>query len=129
MAQTVASTTEYYATLADHTFAIVEFTANWCPGCKAIAPLFDQLSGTFAHPGELVFLKVNCDVLSDLVEDYSLTAMPTFLFFKQGVQVAVHGQTSIQGAKRIELMAAVEKIQRLVEARRIAHDGNSNTKQ
>ncbi|KAJ3192286.1 Cytoplasmic thioredoxin isoenzyme 2 [Irineochytrium annulatum] len=63
---------------------VVDFNATWCGPCKAIAPRFDQLSER--HPG-VNFLKVDVDEQSGIAGTYSVRAMPTFLFFKNGSKV------------------------------------------
>jgi thioredoxin 1 len=55
--------------------------ATWCGPCKAIAPLFQELSE--AMP-DVVFLKVDVDENPETAAKYSVSAMPTFLFIKGG---------------------------------------------
>ncbi|KAL5215235.1 hypothetical protein ABZP36_004387 [Zizania latifolia] len=65
-----------------HPFEVViDFTASWCGPCRIIAPVFADL--TKKHPN-VVFLKVDVDELKPIAEQFSVEAIPTFLFMKEG---------------------------------------------
>mmetsp|Transcript_3523 Transcript_3523/g.5197 ORF Transcript_3523/g.5197 Transcript_3523/m.5197 type:complete len:156 (+) Transcript_3523:70-537(+) len=59
---------------------IIDFTATWCGPCKAIAPLYKDLSEEF----DAQFIKVDVDENPDAAQKYGVSAMPTFLFIKGG---------------------------------------------
>ncbi|PHH92545.1 hypothetical protein CDD83_6943 [Cordyceps sp. RAO-2017] len=103
------------------TYVAVDFYADWCPPCKTIAPLFASLASKHGIPKSLALAKVNVDHVQSVAQKYRISAMPTFLFFKDGKQVAVNGQAMIQGADPRSLTAAVEKLGGLAQAR--AGDG------
>lgn len=103
--------------LARSTYVAVDFFADWCAPCRAIAPVFAQLAARHALPGHLAFVKVNVDVARDAAAAYRVAAMPTFLFFKNGRQVAVNGDAALQGADHARLVAAVEKLAALAQRR------------
>mmetsp|Transcript_15318 Transcript_15318/g.19977 ORF Transcript_15318/g.19977 Transcript_15318/m.19977 type:complete len:178 (-) Transcript_15318:357-890(-) len=63
---------------------VVDFTATWCGPCKMIAPLFQELSEKL---GDVVFVKVDVDENPDTAAKYNVSAMPTFLFIKDGAVV------------------------------------------
>ncbi|KAL5212979.1 hypothetical protein ABZP36_023826 [Zizania latifolia] len=52
----------------------------WCGPCRIIAPVFADL--TKKHPN-VVFLKVDVDELKPIAEQFSVEAIPTFLFMKE----------------------------------------------
>ena len=56
---------------------VLYFTATWCPPCKAIAPVFEKLSGQ--HPNT-TFLKIDIDQFSDAAAEYNIRSVPTFIF-------------------------------------------------
>ena len=68
----------------------VDFYADWCGPCKAIAPTYQELSNLYSHA---VFLKVNVDELDEVAQKYGVTAMPTFMSFhnsqKKGEQTGM----------------------------------------
>ena len=99
------------------TYVAVDFFADWCPPCRQIAPIFAQLADKHAVPGQLAFAKVNVDHVGGVAAQYRVSAMPTFLFFKEGKQVAVNGQAMLQGADPRTLGAAAEKLGGLAKKR------------
>lgn len=94
-----------------HTYLIADFYATWCPPCKQIAPIYNQLSSTHATPGKFAFVKVNVDEQREVAGQYGVTAMPTFMLFKDGKKVE-----EIRGADVRGLKALVERIAGEVKA-------------
>lgn len=115
--QHINSAEELQTLLASTTYVAVDFFADWCPPCKAIAPVFEQLAAKHSAPRLLAFAKVNVDTVQSVAATYRVTAMPTFMFFKEGTQVAVNGQALIQGADPRALGAAAEKLAALAAKR------------
>ncbi|GAB0138645.1 hypothetical protein EsDP_00006871 [Epichloe bromicola] len=113
----INSAEELQTLLASTTYVVVDFFADWCPPCKNIAPIFEQLATKHSKPDHLAFAKVNVDKVQSLASTYRISAMPTFMFFKEGKQVAVNGQATIQGADPKSLGAAAEKLSGLAVKR------------
>ncbi len=67
---------------------VVDAYANWCPPCKAVAPIFASLSSEMK--GKVKFVKFNVDEERSLAKDLNIEAMPTFLFYKNGECVGKH---------------------------------------
>ncbi|GKT52457.1 thioredoxin-like protein 1 [Colletotrichum spaethianum] len=120
----VASAAELDALLASTTDVVVDFYADWCPPCRAIAPIFSGLADKHASDGRLAFAKVNVDHVDAVAGRYGVTAMPTFVFFHNGKPqgVKVEGVTPkqsvvltseglvdrVRGADRVTLQAVVQ---------------------
>ncbi len=62
---------------------LVDFWAEWCGPCRAIAPMLDELAT--ANDGKLKIAKVNVDENQELAGEYNVRAIPTLLLFKDGV--------------------------------------------
>ena len=61
---------------------LVDFWAEWCAPCKALAPILDEVADELA--GKIVVTKVNLDENQDLAMKYSIRSIPTLLLFKNG---------------------------------------------
>jgi thioredoxin 1 len=61
---------------------IVDFWAEWCGPCKAIAPLLDDIAREM--PAKVKIVKVNVDEEGELAQKYGIYSIPTLLFFKGG---------------------------------------------
>ena len=66
---------------------VVDFWAEWCGPCKAIAPDLEAISDEMA--GNVTIAKVNMDENPDLAAQYGVRSIPTLLMFKGGEPVAV----------------------------------------
>jgi thioredoxin 1 len=63
---------------------LVEFTAAWCPPCRALAPVLDQLAG---ETDELTVVKVDVDAWPAFAAEHDAMSIPTLLFFVEGQPV------------------------------------------
>ena len=61
---------------------LVDFWAEWCAPCKALAPILDEVADELA--GKIAITKVNLDENQDLAMKYSIRSIPTLLLFKNG---------------------------------------------
>lgn len=80
---------------------VVDFYADWCGPCKRIAPQLEKLA---SEKTSVEFYKVNVDVNTDVTSEQEISAMPTFLFFKD--QKRVH---EVVGASFDKIVEGVEK--------------------
>jgi thioredoxin 1 len=104
MPSEISAPLHFRTLLNGHTYMIADFYATWCPPCKQIAPIYNQLANTHAAAGKFAFVKVNVDEQREIAAQYGITAMPTFLLFKDGKQIE-----EIRGADPRKIKAAVEK--------------------
>ncbi|MBV9231907.1 MAG: thiol reductase thioredoxin [Chloroflexi bacterium] len=61
---------------------IVDFTAEWCPPCRAIAPVYERLSKEYQ--GKLGFARMDTDENVVIPARLGIQAAPTFMLFKDG---------------------------------------------
>ena len=61
---------------------LVDYWAEWCGPCKAIAPVLEELAGEF--DGKLQIAKLNIDEHDAVAAEYGVRAIPTMILFKGG---------------------------------------------
>ena len=61
---------------------IVDFWAEWCGPCHAVAPVLDKIVEERA--GEVKLVKVNIDEQQQLAQTYGVSSIPTMILFKNG---------------------------------------------
>ena len=73
------------ALIANEGLVMVDFWAEWCGPCRAIAPALEELAA--ASEGRVTLMKVNVDENPGLAARYGIRSIPTILFFKEGAIV------------------------------------------
>src|SRR5256884_6804704 len=68
--------------VANQGVLMVDFWAEWCGPCKAVAPVLDELARESG--GAVTLAKVNVDENPGLAARYGIRSIPTILFVKQG---------------------------------------------
>ena len=58
--------------------AIIDFYADWCPPCKELSPLVEEVAKEYA--GKIVVYKVNTDQQKAVTQALGITGLPTLLF-------------------------------------------------
>lgn len=107
----LASAAELDALLRSTTHVVVDFYADWCPPCRAIAPVFSKLADDHARRDHLAFAKVNVDHVDGVARRYDVSAMPTFVFFEGGRPAPVAGADSVKASASVVLKdGGVERI-------------------
>lgn len=64
------------------TAVLVDYWAEWCGPCKAIAPLLDEVAKEY-H-GRVKVTKVNIDDNQEVPRKYNIRGIPTLMLFKNG---------------------------------------------
>ncbi|CAM5578536.1 thioredoxin [Streptomyces fumanus] len=61
---------------------LVEFTADWCPPCRQMAPVLAALAEEEA--GKLRVVQLDVDRNPETTNAYKVLSMPTFMLFRDG---------------------------------------------
>ncbi len=61
---------------------LVDFYADWCGPCHAIAPTLEALSNEFE--GKVKFVKVDVDANQEVASRYEIMSIPTIMLFEHG---------------------------------------------
>ena len=64
---------------------LVDFGAEWCPPCKIMEPVLQQLQKN--NPGKFTLVKVDGGNDEAILKEYKVTALPVFIIFKDGKMV------------------------------------------
>ena len=82
---------------------LVDFWAQWCGPCRAIAPILEKLAGEYAD--KLIVGKVNVDEQRELAAKYGIASIPTIRMYKDGAPA----ETLVGSRPYQEFKAAVER--------------------
>ena len=86
MATAVKNDTFDAEVIKSETPVIVDFWAEWCGPCHAVAPVLDKIAEERA--GEIKLVKVNIDEERELAEKYGIASIPTMILFRDGEPTA-----------------------------------------
>ena len=67
---------------------LLDFNAEWCGPCKAIAPILDELAAEFEGKAKIVQMDV--DENQGVPVKYRVQGIPTLILFKGGEEVKRH---------------------------------------
>ena len=61
---------------------IVDFWAEWCGPCKAIAPALDEISNEMSD--NITVAKINIDENPNIAQEFNIRSIPALMIFKNG---------------------------------------------
>ena len=64
---------------------VVDFWAEWCGPCKAIAPIVEELAGEY--DGKVKFAKMDVDSNPGVPMQFGIRGIPTLIIFNEGKAV------------------------------------------
>ena len=82
---------------------LVDYWAEWCGPCKAIAPILDEVSKDYA--GRLQVTKMNVDENRDVPAKFGIRGIPTLMLFKDGQLAA----TKVGAMSKAQLTAFIDQ--------------------
>lgn len=74
--------------LASELPVLVDFTATWCPPCRALAPIIDAFAREYA--GSLRVAVVDIDHAPGLARRFAIRGAPTVIAFRDGREIGRH---------------------------------------
>ena len=77
-----ASMQDFKKIITDETIVVVDFWAPWCGPCRALAPVFEELSKKFEN--KVKFAKLNVDEATPIALEYRVESIPNICVFKNG---------------------------------------------
>jgi thioredoxin 1 len=86
MANAVTEQTFEQEVLQSDKLVIVDFWAEWCGPCHAVAPVLDKIAEE--RGDELKVVKVNIDEEQGLAQRFGIASIPTMVLFKDGQPAA-----------------------------------------
>jgi thioredoxin 1 len=86
MAETIKTDTFETEVLQSEKPVIVDFWAEWCGPCHAVAPVLDEIARERAD--DLRVVKVNIDEEPALAQRYGIMSIPTIVLFRAGEPAA-----------------------------------------
>ena len=82
---------------------LVDYWAEWCGPCKMIAPVLDEVAGTYQ--GKLQVAKMNVDENRDIPAKFGIRGIPTLMLFKGGQLAA----TKVGAMSNAQLTAFIDQ--------------------
>jgi thioredoxin 1 len=82
---------------------LVDYWAEWCGPCKMIAPILDEVAGTYGD--KLQIAKMNVDENRDIPAKFGIRGIPTLMLFKNGELAA----TKVGAMSKAQLTAFIDQ--------------------
>ena len=89
--------------LKSSTPVLVDYWAEWCGPCKMIAPILDEVSGTYGD--KLQVAKMNVDENREVPAKFGIRGIPTLMLFKNGELAA----TKVGAMSKAQLVAFIDQ--------------------
>jgi thioredoxin len=83
---------------------VIDFYADWCGPCKAVAPILEELAKTY--DGKIYIYKINTDQEQELAGAFGIRSIPSLLF----VPMKGKPQMSMGALPKQQLVEAIENI-------------------
>ncbi len=82
---------------------LVDYWAEWCGPCKMIAPILDEVAGSYGT--KLQVAKMNVDENREIPAKFGIRGIPTLMLFKNGELAA----TKVGAMSKAQLTAFLDQ--------------------
>ena len=82
---------------------LVDYWAEWCGPCKMIAPILDEVAGSYGD--KLQIAKMNVDDNREIPAKFGIRGIPTLMLFKNGELAA----TKVGAMSKAQLTAFLDQ--------------------
>ncbi len=76
------TTENYNAYISSSNIVLIDFSANWCPPCKQMAPVIEALKNE--QKNKLKVIQLDGGVNTNVMQQLKVEALPTFIIYKNG---------------------------------------------
>ena len=76
---------EFETAIQGPALVVVDFWAEWCVPCRAIAPVLEEVAAEYGE--RLRVLKLNVDENRETPARFGIRGIPTLLFFRDGTRI------------------------------------------
>lgn len=70
--------------IQENKYVVLDFYADWCGPCKALAPIIKDLSKEL---DDVRFIKIDVDHAEELRQNFKISSIPTLVYFKDGQEI------------------------------------------
>jgi thioredoxin len=93
---------EFQTVINTKPLVLVNFTASWCGPCQAIAPAVEEMARS---KPSVTFIKIDIDENNETPSKFNVTAVPTFILFRNGTVLG-----EVKGANQQGIQALLAKV-------------------
>src|SRR5688500_12654531 len=110
-------------TVGKQGIVLLDWWASWCGPCRAVAPIYEQVSGKHA---DITFGKIDTDAEQELSGAFEIRSIPTLMVFRDGI-LLFEQAGALPAAALEELISKVraldmDDVRKQVEAQRGASE-------